>query len=194
MTAEEKTFRQYTQEQGKAYAASRHGYPPQLFQTIIDHHTSTGGQLDTVVDVGCGTGEAIRGLAPHFTNAIGLDPSEGMLSVARSALGTSSTESGEPGIRFEFSTAEDLGAGQGGSPPVIADGSVDLLSAATAAHWFDMDRFWPRAARVLKPGGTVALWARGRMFGKQLLELFPPLSSMFWEQLSLLIGVLTSGT
>lgn len=99
-------------------------------------------------------------MALHFANAIGLDPSEGILSVARSA------EFIKPGIRFEFLTAEDLGAGRKGSPPVITDGSVDLVTAAIAAYWFDMDRFWPRAARVLKPGGTVALWARGRMFGK----------------------------
>jgi len=40
----------------------------------------------------------------------------------------------------------------------IPDGSVDLIIAATAAHWFDMSIFWPRAAQVLKPGGSVALW------------------------------------
>ena len=38
---------------------------------------------------------------------------------------------------------------------------MDLITAATAAHWFDMDRFWPAAARVLKPGGSVAIWTAG---------------------------------
>jgi trans-aconitate 3-methyltransferase len=151
-TAPEKTFRSYTHEQGKTYAQGRRGYHPNLYQTIIDHHTSTGGQLITILDVGCGPGTAIRELAPRFTYAIGLDPSEGMISTARSLGGASSTS--QP-IRFEVSTAEDLGFQL--SPP-IPDSSVDLITAATAAHWFDMSGFWPRAAQVLKPGGTVALW------------------------------------
>ena len=29
---------------------------------------------------------------------------------------------------------------------------------AEAAHWFDWTKFWPEAARVLRPGGTVAFW------------------------------------
>ncbi|KAK9370771.1 S-adenosyl-L-methionine-dependent methyltransferase [Lipomyces kononenkoae] len=152
MTSEEETFRAYTQTQGKTYATGRPGYSPELFKIIIDHHTSTGGQLDTVVDVGCGTGQATRDLAPYFANAIGLDPSEGMIGTARA-----SAESATSPIRFEVSAAEALGTDL---EPPIADGSVDLLTAATAAHWFDMARFWTRAACVLKPGGTVAIWSR----------------------------------
>lgn len=26
------------------------------------------------------------------------------------------------------------------------------------AHWFDMEKFWVEAAKVVRPGGTVALW------------------------------------
>jgi SAM-dependent methyltransferase len=151
----EKTFSSYTQDQGANYAQNRPGYHPNLYKTIIDHHTSTGGQLNTLLDVGCGPGTAARALAPHFAHVIGLDPSEGMINNARSLAGASSTS--EP-IRFEISTAEDLGWHL--SPPV-EDSSVDLITASNAAHWFDMSRFWPSAARVLKPGGSVALWTSG---------------------------------
>ncbi|KAI0133432.1 S-adenosyl-L-methionine-dependent methyltransferase [Hypoxylon sp. NC0597] len=153
--AHEETFLSYTEAQGKAYAADRPRYSPELFKTIIDHHTSTGGQLDTVVDVGCGTGQATRDLASYFYTLVGLDPSEGMINTARS-----SSEFVTSPIRFKVSAAEVLGAD---IEPPITDGSVDLLTAATAAHWFDMERFWSSAARVLKPGGTVALWARTGM-------------------------------
>ena len=154
-TSERNTFVAYTKAQGHTYAAGRPGYSPNLFKIVVNHHTSTGGQLGTVLDAGCGTGQATRDLVPYFTNAIGLDPSEGMIDAARAF----STSAAAP-IRFEVSPAEVLGTNL---EPPIADGSVDLLTAATAAHWFDMARFWASAARVVRPGGTVALWARTAM-------------------------------
>ncbi|KAK7415771.1 hypothetical protein QQX98_005684 [Neonectria punicea] len=151
----EKTFSAYNSEQGKNYANVRPDYHPSLYQTVMDQHTSTGGQLDTLLDVGCGPGLAARALAPHFAHVVGLDPSEGMISTARSLGGATSTA--EP-LRYELSTAEDLGRTL--SPP-IADSSIDLITASNAAHWFDMPGFWRSAARVLKPGGSVALWTSG---------------------------------
>lgn len=157
MATEEKTFRTYSAAQGDSYAIGRPGYASDLFRIIVDHHVSTGGQLNLAVDAGCGTGQATRDLSRYFDEAIGLDPSIAMVQTARASLTSNSTE--DP-VRFEVSTGEDLGANL---KPSIADGSVDLLTAATAAHWFDMTRFWASAARVLKPGGTVALWARTAM-------------------------------
>jgi len=153
----EKTFSSYNQEQGKAYALARRNYSPKVYETIIDHHTSTGGKLDLLLDVGCGPGLAARSLAPHFTHVVGLDPSDGMLATARSLGGT--TSGSEP-IRYEVSSAEELGANL--APP-IADGSVDLITAANSAHWFDMSGFWPAAARVLRPSGSVAMWTSGEI-------------------------------
>lgn len=39
----------------------------------------------------------------------------------------------------------------------LPDGSVDLLTVATAVHWFDQPKFLAEAGRVLKPGGCMAL-------------------------------------
>ncbi|KAE9366077.1 S-adenosyl-L-methionine-dependent methyltransferase [Stipitochalara longipes BDJ] len=147
----EKTFSSFTKEQGANYAQHRRGYHPKLLQTIIDHHTSTGGKLDTLVDVGCGPGTTALDLASYFKHVIGLDPSEGMIATARSSTT-------DPKLHFDVSTAEDLGSHL--SPPV-ADESVDLITASTAAHWFNMSLFWPRAAEILKPGGSVAIWTTG---------------------------------
>jgi trans-aconitate 3-methyltransferase len=154
----ETTFSSYNQKQGKNYAQNRHDYHPSVYQTIISHHTSTGGQFDTLLDVGCGPGNVARALDQYFAHAIGLDPSEGMITTARSLGSVTSTS--EP-VRFEISTAEDLG---GNLSPPIQDSSVDLITAANAAHWFDMSGFWPSAARVLKPGGSVALWTSGEIY------------------------------
>lgn len=153
-TSVDKTFKNYTKDQGANYAQSRPTYHPNLLKSIIDYHTSTGGKLETILDVGCGPGIAIQALAPQFVHAIGIDPSEGMIKNARLLGGDSSSAP----IRFEISSAEELGSDL--SPPV-EDASVDLITAATAAHWFDMERFWHSAARVLKPGGTVAIFSTG---------------------------------
>lgn len=155
-TSKDTTFRDYSSEQGKAYAQNRLGYHDSVYRAIFNHHDAHGGAYGLVVDVGCGPGLATSDLAPHFARAIGLDPSEGMIATARTRGGT--TGSGAP-VRFEVGSAEDLGASLTTDP--VVPGSVDLLVAATAAHWFDLPAFWRAAARALRPGGTVALWAGG---------------------------------
>lgn len=152
----EKTFTSYSQKQGNIYAQARPDYHRAVYETVLNHHQASGGLLDTVLDVGCGPGNVARGFSTHFNHAIGLDPSDGMMATARSLGGrTSSSED----IRYEVSTAEDLGRNLQNP---IQDSSVDLITAGNAAHWFDMPRFWASAARVLKPGGSVALWSGGR--------------------------------
>lgn len=151
----EVTFSSYNQGQGEAYAAIRRDYDPSVYDAILHQHTSTGGQLTTLLDVGSGPGTSVRQLAPQFKHAIAIDPSAGMIAAARKLGGVSGDR--EP-ICFEVSSAEDLGSDL---QRPVEDGSVDLITAATAAHWFDMDRFWPAAARVLKPGGSVAFWNSG---------------------------------
>lgn len=144
---EEATFRSFTAANASNYSAFRLDYHPTLYNAVLERHTSTGGRLDTLLDVGCGPGTAARALSGRFSHVTGVDPSAGMISQARELGGTS--RSGEA-IRFEVSSAEGL--------ECIEDGSVDLMVVATAAHWFDMARFWVRAEQVLRPGGSVALW------------------------------------
>lgn len=50
----EQTFRSYTPSDAELYAQNRQRYSDGLYQKIFDYHTSTGGELGTVVDVGCG--------------------------------------------------------------------------------------------------------------------------------------------
>ncbi|KAJ4424451.1 hypothetical protein N0V82_000973 [Gnomoniopsis sp. IMI 355080] len=95
-------------------------------------------------------GTATFKLTETFKTTIGLDPSEGMINAARSLM-PKKTPNG-PLVKFEVSTAEDI------SPELIPDGSVDLLTAATCAHWFNFDLFYPSAARILAPNGTIALF------------------------------------
>ena len=120
----ERTFRQYTPDQGKAYAAERSSYHDNLYKVIFDHHSSTGGAFKTLMDVGCGSGNATRSLAKRFEAAYGVDPSPEMINTAKRLGGETA-----PGNQIDFlvGRAEDMG----GSDWDIG-GKVDLLTAGMA--------------------------------------------------------------
>lgn len=124
---DEKTFRSYSKEDAAKYAQNRQQYSEALYQSLFAYHTSTGGNFDTALDLGCGPGIATFKLAESFTTVVGLDPGEAMITTARSLL-ESEPEGLNERIRFDVSTAEDI------SPSLISDSSVDLISAATCAH------------------------------------------------------------
>lgn len=150
------TFSTYTAGQAAAYARSRPAYTENLLNYILEYHqngasTLPGTKLGTLLDVGCGPGNSTRDFARHFQRTIAIDGSAAMIEEGRHKGG--SNPSASPSIRFECKRAEECGE-------VVEPESVDILTSAMAAHWFDMDAFWPAAAKVLKPGGTVALWCR----------------------------------
>ncbi|KAF4950563.1 hypothetical protein FGADI_8122 [Fusarium gaditjirri] len=151
------TFRNYTTDQASDYAAGRLGYTDALIDLILHYHRSTNGETGYVLDVGCGPGTATQKLAPHFDVAYGVDPGESMIKTATTLGGKTRTSAP---VVYKLSTAEDLDKIDG-----ISHSSIDMITAATAAHWFNMPRFWASAAKVLKPRGTVAIWTTFRQPG-----------------------------
>ncbi|KAL3970323.1 ribosomal biogenesis protein LAS1 [Sarotherodon galilaeus] len=132
--------------EGKDHASIYQKYrftpPAGLKDIIIQYLDKKKGQPhELAVDLGCGTGQNSRLLAPHFKEVVGLDISECQVEEARTVPGYSN-------ITYRKGTAEEL---------PFSDGSVDLLTAASAAHWFDQSRFLAEATRVLKPRGCMAL-------------------------------------
>jgi SAM-dependent methyltransferase len=57
-----------------------------------------------------------------------------------------------PNIEYRVGSAEHSG---------LHDHSIDLVTVATALHWFDLDAFYREVNRVLKPGGAIAVWGYG---------------------------------
>lgn len=96
---------------------------------------------DTVVDVGCGPGTAVRWAARVGASVIGVDPAPVMLRVAR--LLTRSSES----VRYATGSAEAL---------PVPDQSVSVLwTIASVHHWADLDAALAEATRALTPGGRL---------------------------------------
>lgn len=57
---------------------------------------------------------------------------------------------GSQQFRFVHSAAEDLSS--------FPDSSTDMAISAQAAHWFNWPKLWKELARVMRPGGSVAVW------------------------------------
>lgn len=102
------------------------------------------------MDLGCGPGTATQEISEHFDQAIGTDPSEGMIKQAQAKQQQASSETPPSNLSFRVASAESL--------PFLSDGSVDCIIAAEAAHWFDYQLLWPELSRVLRKNGTVAFW------------------------------------
>uniref|UniRef100_F7EXM1 Methyltransferase type 11 domain-containing protein n=2 Tax=Ornithorhynchus anatinus TaxID=9258 RepID=F7EXM1_ORNAN len=117
--------------------------PPEELQNVIFSYLEEkkGKPHRLAVDVGCGSGQGTRVLAPHFEWVLGMDISEAQIQKARQAPGPNN-------ISYRVCPAEEL---------PLEDASVDLVTAFAAAHWFDTERFLQEVKRVLKPQGCVAL-------------------------------------
>jgi SAM-dependent methyltransferase len=132
------TFKDHFSTQAGEYQRHRPGYPTALFDWLAGQ--APGRRL--AVDVATGNGQAAIALAERFERVVATEPSAAQLREARP----------HPRVEYRQESAEAIG---------VEGGSVDLLTAAQAAHWFDWPRFTAEARRVLRPGGVVAIWSYG---------------------------------
>lgn len=137
-----------------SYAKFRPPYPAALFDRIYSHHASHGGRFDVAHDAGCGPGITAAILSRRFKHVVCSDFSAQAIETARRRLtGTNHvTSEKKPGATFEFrqSGAEDMSW--------IPAASVDMVTMSECLHWTDTSKTTAAVARVLKPGGTFAVW------------------------------------
>lgn len=110
------------------------------------------GRYDRVLDVGCGTGFSALAMVDRFAPAEihGVDPAEGMLDAFRQKLG------GIDGTAITLHQADVLAM-------PVDDEAFDAVICSMAFHWFP-HKYDAMAsmARVLRPGGHIALLCSGR--------------------------------
>lgn len=150
MTIDDTASRNWFDQGGQAYARFRPEYPPQLAAFLASLVTDK--QL--AVDVGCGTGQLTQLLAQHFKHVIGLDPSADQ-------IGNATVSSN---IQYQCAPAEQL---------PVANASTALITAAQAAHWFDLPRFYAEVRRIGSATSVLALISYG------VLDLEPALNDRF---------------
>lgn len=122
------------------YARFRPRYPDALFA----HLATLPPQRTSAWDCATGSGQAAVALARHFRRVVATDASAEQVAHAEP----------HPGVEYRTAPAERSG---------LPDASVDLVTVAQALHWFDRPAFYAEAARVLRPGGILAVWCYGAM-------------------------------
>ena len=120
-----------------AYELARPGYPDEAIAVLV---SKVGVGPGTVVcDLAAGTGKLTRRLIDLGASVVAVEPVPAM----RSQLGTVL-----PQVEVVDGTAESI---------PLPDASVDVVTVAQAFHWFDAPKALAEIARVLRPGGRLAL-------------------------------------
>jgi SAM-dependent methyltransferase len=117
----------------ESYERARPGYPDDAVRWLV------GETPCDVVDLGAGTGKLTRSLVALGHRVTAVEPLEGMLEQLRVSV--------PEAVAF---------AGSAESMP-LAEGSADVVVVAQAFHWFDHGPALAEIARVLRPGGRLAL-------------------------------------
>ncbi|RNM14672.1 class I SAM-dependent methyltransferase [Nocardioides pocheonensis] len=117
----------------EAYDRARPSYPPEAAEWLV------GTSRSTVVELGAGTGKLTELLVAAGHDVIATDPLPQMLAHLRARV---------PRARAAVATAEHI---------PVASQSVDVVVCAQSFHWFDHATALPEIARVLRPGGVLAL-------------------------------------
>jgi SAM-dependent methyltransferase len=120
-----------------AYERHRPGWPPAAVERALTEVRA--GASSTVVDVGAGTGKLTRELVRRVGRAVAVEPSADM----RRRLA-------------ELVPGAEVVAGAADAIP-LPDGTADAAFAAEAFHWFATRDAVAELARVLRPGGGLAL-------------------------------------
>jgi ubiquinone/menaquinone biosynthesis C-methylase UbiE len=132
------SFKDHFSNHASDYSRFRPLYPKPLFE----YFGKLGKEHTAAWDCGTGNGQVALGLADLFQRVYASDASPQQIEQAIR----------HERIEYFVSLAE--------STP-LPSASVNLITVGQAFHWFDAERFYTEAKRVLKPEGVLAIWCYG---------------------------------
>ncbi|SRR5579871_1827297 len=122
------------------YVRYRPGYPAETLETLRAECGLT--TQHVIADIASGTGIWTKLLAENGNPVFGVEPNAEMRSAGERLL------AGLPNFTSVAGSAEAT---------TLAKHSVDFVTSAQAAHWFDRERARQEFTRILKPGGWLVL-------------------------------------
>jgi ubiquinone/menaquinone biosynthesis C-methylase UbiE len=136
------------------YVRFRPSYPKQIIEIL---ERDCGLTRDSIIaDIASGTGIFTRLLVEHGNRVFGVEPNAEMRRAGEQFL------SAYPNFTSVKGTAEAT---------TLPDKSVDLITCAQAAHWFDREKAVHEFQRILRPGGyLVLIWNDRKMAGSRFSE------------------------
>jgi SAM-dependent methyltransferase len=137
--ARDKSFALSFGAEAAAYDRGRPGYPLDAVEWLLSRAATDDGRLPDVVDVGAGTGKFTASLVGRAASVTAVEPDAQMRARLAENL---------PGVVAVSGTAEAIPLG---------DDSADVVTLAQAWHWVDVDAASREVARILRPGGVLAL-------------------------------------
>lgn len=129
------SFEDHFSQQAREYARYRPQYPRELFVYLA----SISPRHQLAWDCGTGNGQAARELARYFDCVIATDASADQIAQAVA----------HERIDYRVGRADEV---------IFEPGSVDLVSAAMAIHWFDLEQFYQVVRQAVRPDGILAAW------------------------------------
>jgi len=124
------------------YVRYRPGYPPEVLELLKAECGLKPGSA--IADIASGTGILTHILLENGNRVFGVEPNPEMRRAGEQLL------TRYPGFTSVAGSAEAT---------TLGDHSVDIITAAQAAHWFDREKARREFVRILVPGGwTVLLW------------------------------------
>ncbi|MFG1674604.1 class I SAM-dependent methyltransferase [Micromonospora sp. NPDC049282] len=143
--------RGFSGEVATYYARHRRGYPPQVLDALAAaFHLDA---EDTVIDLGCGTGQLSIPLAARVGAVVGVDPEPDMLALARRA----GVDAGTTNAAWVLGGDRDLPA----LSRLLGARTVGALTVAVAIHFMDRDTLFEAVRPSLRPGGGIAVVTNG---------------------------------
>lgn len=122
------------------YIRYRPGYPAEVMHLL---KTACGlAPEHAIADIASGTGIWTRALLGNGNRVFGVEPN---------------AEMRQAGERLLASFPKFISIAGKAEATTLADASVDFVTAAQAAHWFDRPAAWREFKRILKPRGWLAL-------------------------------------